>query len=67
MPAHLSQAQMVGIARLKYRARTRNGLAWAARDAKWQEIANQFFGIDGEVSDKILAFPTGQNGLKKTA
>jgi hypothetical protein len=65
--AHMSEVRMVGVARLKYRARTLNGLAWAARDAKWQEIANQFYAIDGEVSDKILAFPTGQNGLKKTA
>jgi hypothetical protein len=61
--AHMGAVQAVGIARLTYRARTRNELAWAARAEKWQEIAEQFAAIDGEV----VAFPTGQNVLKKTA
>jgi len=63
VPAHMTEVKMVGIARLKYRARTRNVLEWAAREAKWQEIAEQFRAIGGEV----VAFPAGQNGLKKTA
>lgn len=65
--SHMSEVKMVGIARLKYRARTRNGMAWAARAEKWPEIADQFSAMGGEIDGKILAFPTGQNGLKKTA
>ena len=61
--SHMPQAQMVGIARLRYAARTLNTLEWAARQATWQQIADQFRAIGGEVS----AFPSGQNALKKTA
>lgn len=39
--AHLTEVQMVGIARLRYRPRTGATAAWFARMTKWGEITNQ--------------------------
>jgi hypothetical protein len=40
--AHITEVQMVGIARLSYRPRTRSTAAWFARMAEWEEVVRNF-------------------------
>jgi hypothetical protein len=40
--AHITNVQMVGIARLRYRARTSATATWLARTTRWNEMAADF-------------------------
>jgi hypothetical protein len=42
VPAHITEVQMVGIARLRYRPRTSATAAWFTRMAEWNEIADRY-------------------------
>jgi hypothetical protein len=42
VPAHIADVQMVGIARLRYRARTSATAAWLARMAEWDAMAARY-------------------------
>ncbi|MBV8521048.1 MAG: hypothetical protein JOY71_02765 [Acetobacteraceae bacterium] len=48
--AHIAEAQMVGIARLRYRPRTNATAAWYARMTEWDEMAARFYELAAEAS-----------------
>jgi hypothetical protein len=47
--AHITEVQMVGIARLRYRPRTSATAIWLARTAEWEEMATRFDEMTREI------------------
>jgi hypothetical protein len=52
---HLVDVQMVGLARLKFRARSSATAIWAARMPEWQQLAREFEGLATKTQKRAMA------------
>jgi hypothetical protein len=65
VPAHIEQVAMVGIARLRYRPRTRATSAWFARMAEWDEMAERFDEMAAEARGDVLSAHMQHQGASR--
>ena len=63
--AHITEVQMVGIARLRYRPRTSATAAWFARMAEWNELTERYVEMAGKVRQNAAWADMQHQGLSR--